>query len=173
MNSGNPHPWEHKRAMSPVRTAGMSVRTASRPLSPSGSAAAPVSRPATDPPGAPRTALVALGCVAVFLTMVVQWPSRQVSRASTPDLPCQQLVQPQAALSRESLLQLLAIPERESAQTVRAVVSEPYCTLPPIEIRAGVASEREVFPLAFDPQTWLVVLYEDGEYAGYAFHVNR
>ncbi|WP_179228673.1 hypothetical protein [Leptolyngbya ohadii] len=34
-------------------------------------------------------------------------------------------------------------------------------------------SERAVYPLAFDRQTWLVVLYEGEEYAGYQFRVQR
>lgn len=174
MNSRNPHPWERRSPVPPVRTASMaSVRTASRPVRSPIPASTPPPAPATDNRSLQRSALVTLGCAAVLLTLVIQWPSRPASRTSTPNLPCQQIVQPQAALSRETLLQLLAIPERESAQAVRDLVQEPYCTLPPVELRAGVASERDVFPLAFDPQTWVVVLYEDGEYAGYAFHVNR
>ncbi|NJP12002.1 MAG: hypothetical protein HC866_23115 [Leptolyngbyaceae cyanobacterium RU_5_1] len=29
------------------------------------------------------------------------------------------------------------------------------------------------YPLAFDPQTWFIVLYEGDEYAGYSFSFRR
>jgi hypothetical protein len=82
---------------------------------------------------------------------------------------CQGAVQPQAVLSRDRLSQLLAVPERSPKATVRAIVQDPYCTLPEIEVRAGVVAQREVYPLAFDPETWFIVLYEGEEYAGYSF----
>ncbi|MEM9906508.1 MAG: hypothetical protein AAF921_15935, partial [Cyanobacteria bacterium P01_D01_bin.44] len=82
---------------------------------------------------------------------------------------CEKMVQPTAVLSREQLVKVLSIPERSERQAVQTVVSSPYCHLPDLDIRAGVRAEREAYPLAFDPKTWLVLLYEDGEYAGYAF----
>ncbi|MEM8808839.1 MAG: hypothetical protein AAGF01_22705 [Cyanobacteria bacterium P01_G01_bin.38] len=82
---------------------------------------------------------------------------------------CEKRVQPTAVLSREQLVKVLSIPERSERQVVQAVVSSPYCQLPDLDIRAGVRAERAVYPLAFDPKTWLVLLYEEGEYAGYAF----
>jgi hypothetical protein len=82
---------------------------------------------------------------------------------------CQEIVQPDATLSRDELSKLIAIPERDSKSAVREIVSEPYCLLPSIEVRAGEKAEREAYPLVFDPQTWVVLLYEGDEYAGYAF----
>lgn len=82
---------------------------------------------------------------------------------------CQQVIQEDAALSRENLSRLIAIPERDAKSSVREVVSEPYCVLPSVEIRSGAIAEREAYPLAFDPQTWVVLLYEGDEYAGYSF----
>lgn len=86
---------------------------------------------------------------------------------------CQTMVQETSLLSRQELSQLLTIPERGSKEVVRQVVSEPFCTLAPVEIRAGVQAEREAYPLEFDPQTWFVVLYEGNEYAGYSFVFQR
>lgn len=74
-----------------------------------------------------------------------------------------------AQLSRQQLLELLAVPERDSKERIRQIVAEPYCQLSAINIRAGVAAEREAYPLAFDPDTTLVLLYENDEYAGYRF----
>ncbi|MGB3768507.1 MAG: hypothetical protein WA947_18265 [Phormidesmis sp.] len=74
-----------------------------------------------------------------------------------------------AKLSREQLLALLAVPERDSINRIRQIVQEPYCQLSSISIRAGVEAEREAYPLAFDPSVALVILYEKDEYAGYRF----
>ena len=86
---------------------------------------------------------------------------------------CKAIVQSQAVLSRDQLTRLLNVPQRSGKEQVRAIVSEPYCVLPSVEIRTGVAAEREAYPLAFDPDTWFVVLYEGGEYAGYDFSFRR
>lgn len=74
-----------------------------------------------------------------------------------------------AQLSREQLLELLSVPERDTKARIREIVAEPYCQLPALNIRAGVKAEREAYPLAFDPNTTLVILYENDEYAGYRF----
>jgi hypothetical protein len=82
---------------------------------------------------------------------------------------CGEIVQESSTLSRDELVQLLAIPERDTKERVREVIAEPFCTLPTVEIRSGVVAEREAYPLEFDPTTKLVILYEDNEYAGYRF----
>jgi hypothetical protein len=82
---------------------------------------------------------------------------------------CQEVIQSKAILSREQLSRLLAIPERSEKAQIRQVVKEPYCKLSTLQIRSGEPSQREAYPLAFDPQTWLVILYEGDEYAGYSF----
>lgn len=82
---------------------------------------------------------------------------------------CQEIVQSKATLSREQLAKLLTIPERDQKSKVQGILKAPYCKLPKLEVRAGVKAEREAYPLEFDPQTWLVILYEGDEYAGYQF----
>lgn len=82
---------------------------------------------------------------------------------------CQGDVNPQVSLSREQLAQLLAIPERDTKERVTAVVGAPYCQLQSLQVRAGIAAERQVYPLAFDPDTQLIILFEGNEYAGYRF----
>ncbi|MEM6449219.1 MAG: hypothetical protein AAF703_02790 [Cyanobacteria bacterium P01_D01_bin.105] len=74
-----------------------------------------------------------------------------------------------ARLSREQLLQLLAVPERDSKTRIRQIAQAPYCQLSTLQVRAGVDAVREAYPLAFDPATILVILYENDEYAGYRF----
>jgi hypothetical protein len=82
---------------------------------------------------------------------------------------CEAIIRSDARLSREQLASLLTIPERDPKTAVRKIVSEPYCRLPQLQVRSGVVAEREAYPLAFDPSTQLVILYENDEYAGYRF----
>ena len=93
----------------------------------------------------------------------------QAKAASDQKNLCQEIISSQAVLSRQQLTQLLTVPEREPRQAIETIVEAPYCSLAAIEVRAGVMAERAVYPLAFDPNTWLVVLYEDKEYVGYGF----
>lgn len=116
--------------------------------------------------------------VAASLTMILaflvmdfeDFPNPLLSQQATyQPTDCSQVISDTSRLSRAQLAQLLAIPERDAKERVRQVVSEPYCQLPDLNIRSGVAAEREAYPLAFDPDTTLVILYENNEYAGYRF----
>lgn len=93
-------------------------------------------------------------------------------RSSRPE-SCAGDLNPQAKISRDQLATFLTISEREPKVQVQDVLQTPYCQLPSLEVRAGVAAERAVYQLAFDPQTWLVVLFEGNEYAGYQLQVLR
>lgn len=111
------------------------------------------------------TVLAALG----LLTEPQNLMSNLMAQHSSIKNECQTVVHRQASLSREQLTRILSVPERSAKDQVRQVVQQPYCTLPTVQARAGVAAQREAYPLAFDAQTWLVLLYEGNEYAGYAF----
>jgi hypothetical protein len=80
---------------------------------------------------------------------------------------CQQVVNAKVALSQKQLVQLLAIPEGDKKERIQEVVKEPYCKLEGLQIRAGATAQREAYPLEFDQQTWLVLLYEGDQYTGY------
>lgn len=95
---------------------------------------------------------------------------RGVNPSQPPDNPCQGEVRSTVAISRQQVAQLLTIPERDAKTRVEAVLQQPYCQLPSLELRAGVTADRVAYPLAFDPDMWLVILYENEEYAGYEFH---
>ncbi len=112
------------------------------------------------------------GVLLVGLTVLIE-PTRVISSiVKTQEYDCQEVVQPQSVLSRERLTKLLSIPERASKEQVRQVIQEPYCLMPSIKIRAGVSAVREAYPLESDPDTWVVMLYEGDEYAGYRFNVR-
>ncbi len=101
------------------------------------------------------------------------WLSNSVSKSHHPIETCQGEIHADVNLSREKLAEFLAVSEREPKAKVQDILQQSYCQLPPIEIRAGVPAERQVYPLAFDPDTWLVVLYEGDEYAGYRFSFQK
>ena len=85
---------------------------------------------------------------------------------------CQQIGRSQAKLSRAQLAKFLVVPEGDQKQKVRDILKEPYCNLAGLQIRAGATAQREAYLLDFDPQTWLVVLYEGDQYAGYRFSIH-
>lgn len=96
-----------------------------------------------------------------------------MERANRRPENCAGEINADATVSRDQLATFLTVSERGSKATVQDILQIPYCELSNIEIRAGVPAERAVYRLAFDPQTWLVVLYEGDEYAGYQFRVMR
>lgn len=119
--------------------------------------------------------LLAAGLFLLLLSLVIQRGGlKNLMVRAKPALAedCQTVVRSDARLSREQLAKLLTIPERNSKVAVQKVLAEPYCRLPPIQLRADVVAERDSYPLAFDPHTHLVVLYEKEEYAGYRFRFN-
>ncbi|NER80505.1 MAG: hypothetical protein F6K42_13200 [Leptolyngbya sp. SIO1D8] len=107
------------------------------------------------------------------LATLIVVPKAQPENSQLASAVCQEKVQSQSVLSRAELSELLAVPERSSKEAVQQVIEAPYCVLSSIEVREGAIAERQAYPLEFDPQTWLVVLYEDGEYAGYDFSFRR
>jgi hypothetical protein len=85
---------------------------------------------------------------------------------STEEIQCTEVVTPDAVLSQERILKLMTIAEGTTKPRVRSLLKAPYCRLKPITVRAGIAAEREVYPLEFDPEIWAIILYEDDNYVG-------
>ncbi len=98
--------------------------------------------------------------------LFIEMPKTGASRPMEA-ISCETIVQKDASLSRQQLALFLTIPERSSRHRVQEVVRQPHCRLSSLEVRSGVRSTREVYPLQFDPKNWLVILYEGEEYAGY------
>jgi hypothetical protein len=113
--------------------------------------------------------LIAGGSMLALMGMLIDVRGLIKPSTATPTNVCAEMIAPQSMLSRDELAQLLTVSERDRKVAIRNVISDPYCKLSDIEVRAGVQAEREVYPLEFDPQTWFVVLYEGDEYAGYDF----
>jgi hypothetical protein len=110
------------------------------------------------------------GLFLAFLGLMLDFRSMLPFNASTASPErCQGDVNREVVLSREQLAQLLSVPERDTKQRVQDIVGAPFCSLQSLQVRAGIVAERQVYPLAFDPSTRLVILYEGDEYAGYRF----
>ncbi|MEL6470429.1 MAG: hypothetical protein AAFQ74_11935 [Cyanobacteria bacterium J06623_4] len=155
---------------------------------------APVDRETVDRGSEPflsphrRKVLWAGGAIALLATATVL--PTQVSSQAIPQSNCEQVIKSGAEISRGQISQLLAVPEGASKEAVRQVVLDPYCTLPAItttqlaasaeegrhdlaESAAGKGAEvtlaRDAYPLAFDPEAWVVLTYEGDAYRGYDF----
>ncbi|MFE4104653.1 hypothetical protein [Almyronema epifaneia] len=110
------------------------------------------------------TLLAVVGVLADFRPLLTSQPEPAVDTEI-----CQEVIHPESRLSRDRLSQLLSIPERSSREAVQQLIAAPFCTLPPLTVRAGAVAEREAYPLEFDPGTWFILLYEEDEYVGYDF----
>lgn len=115
--------------------------------------------------------MLAGGTVIAALGLLVE-PQTLMAKLTPAQETCQQVSQPQAVLSRDRLSQLLTLPEQATQEQVRQVIQQPYCQLFPRKGQ-GDAAKRDVYPLAFDPQTWLIVTYEGDAYTGYSFSFRR
>lgn len=87
------------------------------------------------------------------------------NRTETAPTTCQSILNAEQRLSRDQLNQFLSIAQEPSQASVHETIAPPYCTLS----RANQTKQQEVYPLAFDPDTWFVVSYDQGIYQGYDF----
>ncbi|MEM9908263.1 MAG: hypothetical protein AAF921_24900 [Cyanobacteria bacterium P01_D01_bin.44] len=110
-------------------------------------------------------ALLAGGSMA-FLAALTVVPAKLKPLATevAPQPICQEVVRSESRLSREQLSRLLSIPEASSKEAIHRIVDTPYCIL-----KSAEAIRHEAYPLEFDPNTWLVLVYEDGAYSSYDF----
>lgn len=88
-----------------------------------------------------------------------------ISRDSGGAQTCQAVLNAEQRLSREQLTQVLSLAPSASPATVHETIAPPYCALS----KPHQTTQREAYPLAFDPDTWFVVNYEQGAYTGYDF----
>ena len=72
-------------------------------------------------------------------------------------------------LSREQLTQFLAlsqgIAQKIDQKGVHETIAPPYCSL----TETHQAKQQDAYPLAFDPDTWFVVSYDQGQYTDFDF----
>ncbi|NEP17376.1 MAG: hypothetical protein F6J97_10790 [Leptolyngbya sp. SIO4C1] len=101
----------------------------------------------------------------VALAAIALIPDRVTSQQAAQAAVCQTVIQADARLSREQLSRLLSVPQSSSKEAISRITDQPYCVLKAAEPN----QQREAYPLAFDPKTWLVIQYEQESYSGYDF----
>ncbi len=118
-----------------------------------------------------RRPVLAVGGVALAALAVV--PNDQLAKLRQPSAAelarsastCQTVLESDRRLSRQQLSQFLKMSAPTSRGAVHQAIQPPYCILG----SDGSDAEREAYPMAFDPNTWLVVRYEQGTYQDYDF----
>ncbi|MGB3200402.1 MAG: hypothetical protein WBA99_05845 [Nodosilinea sp.] len=113
--------------------------------------------------------LVAGGSVLALAALLITPRLNQDPVKKADPFTCIRQEQPQALVSRGQVKKLLDTDLKTPKATVQGLLSAPYCVLSPGKTEAGLPAEREAYPLEFDPQTWLVVLYDGDRYVGYDF----
>ncbi|MGB3312236.1 MAG: hypothetical protein WBG32_02660 [Nodosilinea sp.] len=116
-----------------------------------------------------RQVLVAGGSVLALAALLISPNLNQDQAPETDAFTCIRQEQPKALVSRDQVKKLLDTDLQAAKSTVQEFLNAPYCVLSPGKTEAGLPAEREAYPLEFDPQTWLVVLYDGDRYVGYDF----
>jgi hypothetical protein len=118
--------------------------------------------------------MMAIGSVLLAFGLLTDLQNRSqvANHPQSIDASCQKVIQAEASLSKQQLARLLTVPEGGKKQQVREITKAPYCELAELQIRVGATAQREAYPLRFDSKTWLVILYEGEQYAGYRFAVQ-
>ncbi|MFQ4140052.1 hypothetical protein PGN35_027450 [Nodosilinea sp. PGN35] len=117
----------------------------------------------------PRQVIVAGGSMLALAALLISPNLNQEQGQEAEAFTCIRQEQPKAVVSRNQIKKLLETDLQAPKATVQEFLQVPYCVLSPGKTEAGLPAEREAYPLEFDPQTWLVVLYEGDRYAGYDF----
>jgi hypothetical protein len=105
-----------------------------------------------------------------FLAAMAVVPTRVNLPTRTATNPvCQEVVRSEARLSRDQLSKFLSVPTQSSKTAIQGMLQTPYCRLTPKPDQSENVTARDAYPLAFDPDTWVVVLYEGETYVGYDF----
>lgn len=91
-------------------------------------------------------------------------PTMPLGQSRTEDT-CQTILNNDQRLSREQLTQFLSLAQGTAQNMVHGTIAPPYCALS----KSQQPKQQEAYPLAFDPDTWFVVNYDQGNYAGYDF----
>jgi hypothetical protein len=117
----------------------------------------------------PRLGLMAGGSMLALAALVITPKLSQSQVEEAAPFTCIKQEQVTALVSRDQLKRLIETDLQTPKGTVREFLQQPYCVLSPGQTQAGQPADREAYPLEFDPQTWLVVLFEGDRYAGYDF----
>ncbi len=120
--------------------------------------------------------LMAGGSALLALSLLVDFKALPLSLLSSKkptEDACQTIVRAETKISHEQLAKVMVLAVSSKKQQVRDILKEPYCKLADLQIRAGATAQREAYPVDFDPQARLIVLYEGDEYGGFRFDLHQ
>jgi hypothetical protein len=123
-------------------------------------------RPWSQPTG--RLVLASGTLVALATVFVNPGADSSTSKQASADT-CIKQVQAESFLSRDELSQLLKLDTPTSQEEVYKVADQPFCVLAANHGSSEAGTERQAYPLEFDPRTWFVLNYEDGKFVDYDF----
>ena len=93
-----------------------------------------------------------------------QYFSFNTTPASDEQTLCTQMLNPGTRISRPSLAWLIGLPVGSAQAQVTGRLGTPYCLL---EGSGGLT--QFAYPCEWEPSTWLVITFQDEQYAGYEF----
>ncbi|MEM6252417.1 MAG: hypothetical protein AAF821_05790 [Cyanobacteria bacterium P01_D01_bin.156] len=105
-----------------------------------------------------------------WLTPLAGSPTQQQSVTALTSVrqsnsTCQEILNKDQRLSRDQLTQFLSMAEGTTQETIHGTMATPHCRLH----QSNQSKYREAYPLAFDPDTWFVINYDQGKYSDYDF----
>jgi hypothetical protein len=115
-----------------------------------------------------RLVLASGTLVALATVFVNPGADSSTSKQASADT-CIKQVQTESFLSRDELSQLLKLDTPASQEEVYKVADQPFCVLAAKDGSSEAGTERQAYPLEFDPRTWFVLNYEDGKFVDYDF----
>lgn len=95
------------------------------------------------------------------------FPQTSFLPAASPERRCETPIADRK-LSKALVKRLAALPVRSKREQAESLLGAPYCQLPFIQLRPKSKAQRFLYQQD-DRPPWIVVLYEDNEYAGFAF----
>ncbi len=113
------------------------------------------------------TTVAVLAVTAMTFWVASAPPKPQENPFILAPVQCDSASDKTASLKAQQLTKLFLVSERATQAEFRRVVPRPYCSLAPLEIRAGATVNREVYLLAFNPAVVVIVAFEDGQYLGF------
>lgn len=87
---------------------------------------------------------------------------------STKSTPCLQVENSTAKISRSTLAWLIDVPVGSDGQAVMKRLNTPYCFL-----SNTTTLTKAAYPCEWDPATWIIVTFQNQQYAGYDFSFNH
>ncbi len=127
----------------------------------------PLAPPTPHPPL--RAAVLASGSMLAAAALWLSPHPTPVIDSQAVTGECIKIEKMENSLSRDRLKALLAVETPAPRATPQALLKAPYCVLKPTTDAQGGVTDREAYPLEFDPQTWLVLIYQGDRYTGYDF----